>query len=401
MKNKVSSHILMLLMLIFLTPFTANADTSSAVSIQQLYSSKIDYWDGEYEAHGRTISFHAPVFIPDVETMPVLTVTSNGIEDMTIPENLVLLYHHANGQFLDKVGDLKTGYWRTKYFYFPWSEEGKRDAAACFAENNSVSLADAIADVANIVDQVWGEGVYGVVANRAQVLSPILTRNGEIYDFSDMPGWEAYTGKGLYILDLWLTLRGIPVFMGAGYGFEVPGNSSYTTLGRPSELSIGLYLKPGDYCDLSASTLFKETGVLMEDIPLCPFEEIQSEVERLIEKGNIRNVFGLRLGYVVFQKQNETYNYKSHTYEMANAEYVAVPTWVVECTYAKNANTKITTNPTTDDDDEAEEIPYYGDYGFETLMIHAQTGKAYDPYSTSSSQKEYLKALRALPIAEW
>lgn len=33
MKNKVSSHILMLLMLIFLTPFTANADTSSAVSM--------------------------------------------------------------------------------------------------------------------------------------------------------------------------------------------------------------------------------------------------------------------------------------------------------------------------------------------------------------------------------
>ena len=77
---------------------------------------------------------------------------------------------------------------------------------------------------------------------------------------------------------------------------------------------------------------------------------------------------------------------------------MAVPTWIVECTYAKNAKAKITTVP---EPENGEEIAYNHDFGFQRLMINAQTGKAYDPYSTESSRKVYRESLRAPEIIGW
>lgn len=383
----------------------ASADTSPSVSIQQIYSDKTGYWDGEYEAYGRKISFHAPVYVPDVEKAPVLTVTSNTLEDMTIPDNLVLWEDEPNSQYFGKEETLKESYWTSEYFHFPWSEERGRDAETCYAQDNENSLADAIRDMQNIVDDVWGEGNYGAMPYDAQILTPYrFKKTGEYKDFSDMPGWERYTGKGVYIMDAFLTIRGIPIFMGAGYGLKAPngGNGYDSTLSSPAMFSIGHYLEPGNYYAAMASYVFRETGEIVEDIPLCPFEDIKREVERLIEQGNIRDVFSARLGYVVFQKADEKYDYKNHTWEMAGAEYVAVPTWVIECTYAENAKKNITTNPKDPDDDtNTEEVPYYGGYGFQNLMIDAQTGKAYDPYATQRSKQEYLKKIKAPNIIKW
>lgn len=387
------------------TAAAASADSLPSVSIQQIYSDKADYWDGEYEAHGRRISFHAPVYVPDAKKAPVLTVTSNTLEDMTIPEPLVLWENEPNSQSFGKAEVLKESYWTSKYFHFPWSEAGARDAETCYAQDNEYSLADAIRGMQSIVDDVWRESSYGVMPYDVQILTPYrFKRTGEYKDFSDMPGWERYTGKGVYILDSFLTIRGIPVFMGAGYGLKAPngGNGYYSTLSSPAMLSIGHYLEPGNYYVAMASCIFKETGEIVEDIPLCPFEDIKREVERLIEQGNIRNVFSARLGYVVFQKADEKYDYKNHTWEIAGAEYVAVPTWVIECTYAQNAKKEIMTNPKDPEEDtNTEEIPYYGAYGFQNLMINAQTGKAYDPYATQSSKQAYLKALKAPKVIKW
>ena len=381
---------------------TASADASPSVNIQQIYSDKTDYWDGEYEAHGRKISFHAPVYVPNAKKAPVLTVTSNTLKDMTIPDPLVLWEDEPNSQYFGKAETLKESYWTSEYFHFPWSVAGERDAETRYAQDNEHSLADAIRDLQNIVDGVWGERSYGVMPYDVQILTPYrFKKTGEYKDFSDMPGWERYTGKGVYIMDAFLTIRGIPVFMGAGYGLEAPngGNGYYSTLSNPAMLSIWHYLEPDNYYAAMVSYVFKETGELAEDIPLCPFEDIKREVERLIEQGNIRNVFSARLGYVVFQKADEQYDYKNHTWEIAGAEYAAVPTWVVECTYAENAKKEITTNP--EDGANAEEVPYYGAYGFQNLMINAQTGKAYDPYATQSSKQEYLKKLKAPKIIKW
>ena len=353
MKKKIAflAHMLLTLCL----TVTAAQAASPTVSIAQLHDSVSAYWDGEYEAHGRTISFHAPVYVPDVEKMPVLTVTGNTAEDMSCPDGLVLKNDSLATQSVGKATSIGRMPCWPHYFNFPWSQEGRRDAETCYAENNSTSLAVAIDDVQNIVDAIWGEGVYGVFPDLADVGIPIRRKNGEYYDYSNTPGMEAYTGKGVYMIYARLMIRGIPVIMGASCGFEVPdgGQAMYIPLGFPAELTVAFYLEPGNYQLAIACSVFKETGVMIEDIPLCPFGDVQKEVERLIEKGSIRDVHSMQLGYVVYQKRDAEYDYdKKALDQMIGAEYVAVPTWIVECTYAKNAKAKITTAPEPENGEE-------------------------------------------------
>ncbi len=260
-----------------------------------------------------------------------------------------------------------------------------------------MSLADAFEDMQNLVDAVWGAGKYGVFPTLASV-SPASRSKGEFVDFSGMPGYEAYTGKGVYTLRFNLTMHGVPVFMGASQGYRY-GSDIKTLSGVWHEANIEVvnYLAPGNFY-VAAATVYKETGAAVEDIPLCPFEDIKAEVERLIERGNIRHVYGLRLGYVVFLKQNERYDYAHYSEEMAAAEYLAVPTWIVECTYAKSATEKIMTAPAPPENED--EVRNHGDIRYRKLMINAQTGEAYDPYS-AVNQRKYMEGITAPDIETW
>ena len=383
--------------LVLLQPCVSPALADAHLSVAELAQSAPGYWDGAYTAHGREIAFHAPVYVPDVEQMPVITVTGSRVaeQDTVIPEGMILKRDDVTGQVFGLPQSLTHSVWKSRYFYLPWSEEGQAAAKETYAGNNELSLADAISDMELMVQDIWGTDV-SVLPDRTRVCDPI-ERNGQYEDLSQIPGWGAFTGKGVYVLHGYLTLHGVPLLMGVSCGCEKENNVTYTALNWPALLEIVYYLDSQHYQAVIMDNLFKETGIAYEDIPLCPFDDIKAEVERLIEAGNIRDVFSIKLGYVVFQKPGESYNYKQYSRESREAEYLAVPTWVVECTYAKDAETKITTNPS----DGNRDVPYWGDYGFKNLMINAQTGKAYDPYETMKSKQVYQQRLRAPEIATW
>lgn len=112
----------------------------------------------------------------------------------------------------------------------------------------------------------------------------------------------------------------------------------------------------------------KETGIIKEDVPLAPLSSIISSIEDEIQKGHIRNVYALRLGYgcYITNESPET--------------YVLYPTWICDCDYIGDPKEKINVSAYNIEKD------FNKKYTFKTLVINAQTGEMDDPYLSKKEQ---------------
>ena len=112
----------------------------------------------------------------------------------------------------------------------------------------------------------------------------------------------------------------------------------------------------------------KEAGIIKEDVPLAPLSSIISSIEDEIQKGHIRNVYALRLGYgcYITNESPET--------------YVLYPTWICDCDYIGDPKEKINVSAYNIEKD------FNKKYSFKTLVINAQTGKMDDPYLSKKEQ---------------
>ena len=87
-----------------------------------------------------------------------------------------------------------------------------------------------------------------------------------------------------------------------------------------------------------------------------------------IQKGHIRNVYALRLGYgcYITNESPET--------------YVLYPTWICDCDYIGDPKEKINVSAYNIEKD------FNKKYTFKTLVISAQTGEMDDPYLSKKEQ---------------
>ena len=87
-----------------------------------------------------------------------------------------------------------------------------------------------------------------------------------------------------------------------------------------------------------------------------------------IQKGHIRNVYALRLGYgcYITNESPET--------------YVLYPTWICDCDYIGDPKEKINVSAYNIEKD------FNKKYTFKTLVINAQTGEMDDPYLSKKEQ---------------
>ena len=137
-----------------------------------------------------------------------------------------------------------------------------------------------------------------------------------------------------YVCTLRQKIDGIPILMGAGdiargtnekeMGFKFP--KSWKTKGE--EYWGGFIRSLWDfiaYVDGGYQIQFrplKKVVSLVDDVPLCTFDEVISSVEKQIEHGNIRNVYEMRFGYCCYLDENE--------------QIVLYPVWQIECDYFFN-----------------------------------------------------------------
>lgn len=130
----------------------------------------------------------------------------------------------------------------------------------------------------------------------------------------------------VFSLMLWQTFYGLPVITHAMMGFEMQGTPVYLP-----QLVFD-YLNQEEY-GIGILTM-KEEAVITEDIPVCSFDQVISNLEEQIEKGYIQRVTSLRFGYAVYNNPLPANQTPRSAFD---AEcYYAVPSWIVECVFAVN-----------------------------------------------------------------
>ena len=95
-----------------------------------------------------------------------------------------------------------------------------------------------------------------------------------------------------------------------------------------------------------------------EKVKLLPIENVISALEKEIEDGHIRNVYSLKLGYIIYLN------------EESPKTYTLYPMWVLDCDYVETKGGNIKVNPYSQDIRDG--------FSFERICINAETAEIVD-----------------------
>ncbi len=171
----------------------------------------------------------------------------------------------------------------------------------------------------------------------------------------------AATEPAAYFAHIWQNMHGFPILTHINEAYRKPSGPTYIpqlVLSMRSDEEYSIYL-----------TALQETQMLSEDIPLCGFEQIKRRIEEEIVSGHIRKVFGVRLGYIVYNELESLTGNKS-VYE-AKGYYLA-PMWMVDCIYMDNAKKEYAAKAPGSDELTANE---HTSTSHRMLLMNAQTGE--------------------------
>ena len=190
--------------------------------------------------------------------------------------------------------------------------------------------------------------------------------------------------KGGYYIEAWETLRGIPVVTGVERTFSrQSGRAVQQALSNASWIVLGEYRSDADYIWM-ATAMWREIGEVQPDVPLCGWAQVERTLTDWIERGRIRNVYSVTLGYAAYAAPDRKYPDDETAYE---AEYWLAPTWCVECKYAESAARALTADGAEEDETEAR--GYQQEKGWTILLIDARTGRMIDPEDETAGRYVY------------
>ena len=108
------------------------------------------------------------------------------------------------------------------------------------------------------------------------------------------------------------------------------------------------------------ASLFEETGVVHEDVPILPFEKAKTALESEIEKGLLREVVEMRLCYAPY-------------YDPADQEaFYLLPVWYARGVYANSADKEFTSFT------DSGGVEHMDTREYQELVFEAQKGKLMD-----------------------
>ena len=179
---------------------------------------------------------------------------------------------------------------------------------------------------------------------------------------------------GFYLMTLSQKFYDMPVLTHAMYSFENMEWPYYTP-----EFDIQIRNENEYSFNIEA---MKEVEKLAEDIPLCSFDKVIETIEKQIEAGKIQQVFSLQFGYSLYNKPGLNLPRGTNWNE---ADYYAVPSWVVKCTYQPNGKKNLSDEVDALLKKWGEDMTEEGavDHLTNFITINAQTGEMLDPMDTS------------------
>lgn len=326
-----------------------------------------------------TIVVNCPITIPKVELAPVIRVVFYPpLDDAFMREFSVTSKEEKN--FTSANSDNTYTYFEKQYdnrltsknnpnnflypkIYIPLDEiEWDRK----YARNSPLTVQEAFDVIEKKAREIYTK--YGSSGYYAIELAHGITISG-LTDLKGIPVREmdAYEFYGYQLI------RGIPVLGNVMSNFGPVGKYKFESLQRCHYYALNVQ---SEYAYQFAATLFAEEELLYEDIQLVGFDIIKPEIVKLIKNGCIRNVYGVRLGYIAYLEEDHN-----------NGHLRLIPSWIVECDYFNSAK----------DERIGADLEEVNDYSsgsrFRELVISAQTGKLLNPENKDRDRSEYPKII--------
>ena len=362
----------------------ANSDMVSVSELRQQVE-VMGRWTKIYEAHGRTIEVDIPIYIPNEKELAVydcsayteyiknpnsddknnvysynenlreLTKENDGTSEADIEvygkgtELRIMLNNPEDLLGKNKNDNIKI----KEYGFYQYQVDDK----VTYAENNEMSLEEAEKYLEEIVEYFIKDEYNGIDIDYIKIAG--RGRKTKSYTDEELGEYVDYYPKGSYFFNYYQTLHKIPIMM-----------TIIATLNNKQENKIygdlfEYWGTTGGICQIMDRNSFWLTIKWMkiekeheETVKLLPIEQIINTVEKEIKAGHIRNVYALKLGYLIYLN------------DRSPETYTLYPMWVLDCDYVENKNKKIKVNPYSDDIRDC--------FSFERICINPETAEMMD-----------------------
>ena len=342
-------------------------------------------WTKTYEAHGRTIEVDIPIYIPNEKELAVydcsayteyiknpnsddknnvysynenlreLTKENDGTSEADIEvygkgtELRIMLNNPEDLLGKNKNDNIKI----KEYGFYQYQVDDK----VTYAENNEMSLEEAEKYLEEIVEYFIKDEYNGIDIDYIKIAG--RGRKTKSYTDEELGEYVDYYPKGSYFFNYYQVLHKIPIMM-----------TIIATLNNKQENKIygdlfEYWGTTGGICQIMDRNSFWLTIKWMkiekeheETVKLLPIEQIINAVEKEIKAGHVRNVYALKLGYIIYLN------------DRSPETYTLYPMWVLDCDYVENKNKEIKVNPYSDDIRDC--------FSFERICINPETAEMMD-----------------------
>ena len=342
-------------------------------------------WTQTYEAHGRTIEVDIPIYIPNEKELAVydcsayteyiknpnsddknnvysynenlreLTKENDGTSEADIEvygkgtELRIMLNNPEDLLGKNKNDNIKI----KEYGFYQYQVDDK----VTYAENNEMSLEEAEKYLEEIVEYFIKDEYNGIDIDYIKIAG--RGRKTKSYTDEELGEYVDYYPKGSYFFNYYQVLHKIPIMM-----------TIIATLNNKQENKIygdlfEYWGTTGGICQIMDRNAFwltvrwmKVEKVHNEKVKLLPIEQIINAVEKEIKAGHVRNVYALKLGYIIYLN------------DRSPETYTLYPMWVLDCDYVENKNKEIKVNPYSDDIRDC--------FSFERICINPETAEMMD-----------------------
>ena len=364
----------------------ANSDMVSIYELRQ-QGEAMGRWTKTYEAHGRTIEVDIPIYIPNEKELAVYDcsaytdyIKNPNDEDKTnvyaYNENLKELVKEESNdksenaiiEVYDNGTELRIMFNSPEELlehntrdYIKIKESGyypdKVNADVIYAENSDLSLMEAEKYLEEIVRFFIRDGYDGIDIDYIKIAG--RGRKTRSYTDEELGECADYYPKGTYFFNYYQKLHHIPIMM-----------TIIATLNNKQENGVygdlfGFWGTTGGLCQIMDRNSFWLTIKWMkiekeheETVRLLPIEQIINTVEKEIKAGHVRNVYALKLGYIIYLN------------DRSPETYTLYPMWILDCDYVENKNKEIKVNPYSDDIRDC--------FSFERICINPETAEMMD-----------------------
>ena len=361
---------------LLLMPTLASAEL---ISITELVQETPEAWIEEIDVNGKTISIDAPIYVPEVETLPVIRV----MREKTV-ENTEALFKKEGtkyneirdgcfisiGMIRDDIDD--TGENRVRVIDRCindfWDMERNSDIATMYGKDHESSVYEAKIFLQGMLDEMYHRENINVQIQKVEFETDYIVSKKEKQEIiqdalRSKEVTKGMKGIGAYSIRANQMMESIPIIGTAILGIkETIKDECYNELGD-GYCNIEFRFEDEQNIEISLASFYSEQETILPNMNVCHFDKIKQSIVDMIRKGKMENVYSMELGYVVYGEEGQAYQ------EQENTKFVLVPTWLVRGCYARKDKVDYGMQMTD------ETFDYMKLPGFQVILIDAQTGE--------------------------